>query len=114
MHELGIVSYIIKHVEGVAVKEKLEKVHSVTIEVGEVSGILPDIIQSCWKWSTDKTEVLKGSELRFNQITAMTICNSCKKVYETVANGKICPRCESEDTVLLYGQEVSIKEIEAE
>ncbi len=114
MHELGIVSYIIKQIEGVATKESLSKVYSVTLDVGEVSAILPDIIQSCWKWSTDKTELLKGSELRCNQITAMTICNSCKKEYETVANGKICPYCKSEDTVLLYGQEVSIKEIEAE
>ncbi len=111
MHELGIVSYIIKHVEGVAVKENLQKVHSVTIDVGEVSGILPDIIHSCWKWSTDKTEILKGAKLNFNNIVAMTICNNCENVYETVANGKICPKCNSEDTVLLHGQEVSIKEI---
>jgi hydrogenase nickel incorporation protein HypA/HybF len=55
---------------------------------------------------------MRGCELRCNIIPAVTICNACGKEYPTVEHGKTCPHCGSEDTVLLRGNEVEIKEIE--
>ena len=45
---------------------------------------------------------------------AVTYCEDCKKEYETVKYGKICPYCKSERTYLLRGNEVMIKEIVVE
>ncbi|WKY47793.1 hydrogenase maturation nickel metallochaperone HypA [Eubacteriaceae bacterium ES3] len=112
MHELGIVKHIIKNVQSAAENEDVTKVYSVTLEVGQVSAILPDIIQSCWKWSTDKIDLLRGAELICEEIQAVTICNACGEQYETLEHGKICPHCSSEDTVLLRGREVNIKELQ--
>ena len=42
----------------------------------------------------------------------MTQCGGCGREYPTVAHGRTCPRCGSEDTWLLRGSEISIKEIE--
>ena len=42
MHELGIVFHIIKSVERVAAENELEKVSAVVLELGEVSGVVPD------------------------------------------------------------------------
>ena len=39
-------------------------------------------------------------------------CDGCGKEYGTVEHGKICPHCGSENTWLLRGNEVEIKEIE--
>ena len=36
----------------------------------------------------------------------------CKNTFSTIENGKKCPYCGSENTYLLKGQEVNIKEIE--
>ena len=41
MHELGTVVYIIDTVDKLAVENHLTKIGSVTLEVGEVSGIIP-------------------------------------------------------------------------
>ncbi len=114
MHELGIITHVIKHIEEVAEEEQLEKVYSVTLEIGEVTGVILDIFQSCWKWSTDKVDILRGSALICEEVKAITICNNCGKQYETLAHGKICPYCSDADTELLYGLEMNIKEIEAE
>jgi len=56
---------------------------------------------------------MDGAELKIETLPAVTVCNACGKTYGTVEHGRICPYCESEDTVLLKGNEMSIKEIEA-
>ena len=45
MHELGIVFHIIKRLETLALQESLSNIQSVTLELGEVSGIVPDFLQ---------------------------------------------------------------------
>lgn len=113
MHELGIVFHIIKSVEAVARENALTKVASVTMEVGEVSTVIPSYLTDCWKWAAEKSELLKGAELLVETIPAVTFCEDCQKTYSTVAHGKTCPFCGSPNTYLVLGQEVNIKEIEA-
>ena len=113
MHELGIVFHIIKSVEEIGAQNELTKVSSVTLEIGEVSGIVPEYLTDCWKWAAEKSELLAGSELKVEQIDAVTYCEACGKTYPTVQYAKICPHCGSDKTYLVTGNEVSIKEIEA-
>ena len=113
MHELGIVFHIIKSVEEIGAQNELTKVSSVTLELGEVSGIVPEYLTDCWKWAAAKSELLAGSELRVEQVDAVTYCEDCGKTYPTVQYAKICPHCGSDKTYLVTGNEISIKEIEA-
>ena len=113
MHELGIVFYLIDMVEDLGRTNSLTHVSRVTLELGEVSGVLPDYLQDCWKWAVGRTELMTGCELDIEKVEAKTICNSCHEVYPTLEFGKVCPHCKSEDTVLLQGLEMELKEIEA-
>lgn len=113
MHELGIVFHIIKSVEDVAAENQLTKINSVTIELGEVSGVLNNYLDDCWCWACAKKEMMNGSKLIIESIPAVTYCENCKNTYDTVKNGKICPFCKSENTYLISGNEINIKEIEA-
>ncbi|NLH00929.1 MAG: hydrogenase maturation nickel metallochaperone HypA [Clostridiales bacterium] len=113
MHELGIVFNIIKTIEDVGEEHGLTQVSSVTLEIGEVSAIIPEYLIDCWKWAAAKSQLLKGSELKVITLKAFTYCENCGKSYPTVEYKKICPYCQSEDTYLLTGNEVNIKEIEA-
>lgn len=113
MHELGIVFNIIESIEKIGEENSLTKVSSVTLEIGEVSGIVPSYLTDCWKWAVEKSQLLNGSQLKIETLSAVTYCENCEKTYATVEHAKICPYCQSEDTFLLTGNEVSIKEIEA-
>ena len=44
MHELGVVFHIADSVEKVARDNGAEKIHSVTLEIGEVSTVIPQSI----------------------------------------------------------------------
>ena len=113
MHELGTVIYIIETVEKLAVENKLTKIGSVTLEVGEVSGIIPDYLSDFWLYARKKSDYLKDADLKIETIQGVTYCQDCKKTYPTVEYAKICPYCHSSNTFLVTGNEYNIKEIEA-
>ena len=114
MHELSIVTHVAKSLDELAEENELTKIGSVTLQVGEVSGIITDYFVECWDYYKKKHPLLKESVLKLETIKAVTFCENCKKEYETVKYGRTCPYCGSEHTYLITGNECIIKEIEAE
>ena len=114
MHEMGIVLHMADTLEETAREEKLTRIASVTLKVGEVSGIITDYFCDCWDYFKKKRPVLADSVLKLETIPAVTYCDGCGKTYDTVTYGKTCPFCGSGETWLLQGNECIIKEIEAE
>ena len=71
MHELGIVFHIIRTVEDVAKENHVARIQRVTLQLGEVSGVVESYLQDCWKWAAAKSEILPGAALTVEQIPAM-------------------------------------------
>ena len=113
MHELGVVFHIMDSLEEVAKENRLTQIQSVTMEVGEVSTVIPDQLQDCWTWAAKKRELFAECEMLVERLPAVTFCEGCRQEYPTVAHGRICPYCGSEKTYLLRGNELNIKEISA-
>ncbi len=113
MHELGIVSHVMKTIDELGEENNLTQVASVTVEIGEVSGVLPDYLQKCWGYANMHSQLLKDAKLIIETLPAETICDDCGAIYSTLEYKKICPKCKSEHTYLLHGNEFNIKEIEA-
>lgn len=114
MHELGVVFYVVRDVKEVAEQNQVKKVLAVTLQIGEVSGILHDYLTDCWNWARKKEPVMQEAELKIETIPAVTFCEGCRQEYPTVQHGKVCPHCGSENTYLLRGSEFLIKEVEVE
>ncbi len=114
MHELGIVFNITKQIDEIAKENKVNKVISLTVEVGEVSTVVPEYFKDCFEWAKKKTEYLKGCKLNLVVLSALSYCEDCKQTYNTVQFGKTCPHCKSEHTYLVTGNEVKMKQIEVE
>lgn len=112
MHELGVVFYVIRDVNEVAMANNVMSVSAVTLQIGEVSGIVHEQLVDCWNWACKKEPIMQNAELRIEEIPAVTFCEDCKETYPTVAHGKICPHCGSENTYLIEGSEFLIKDIE--
>ena len=114
MHELGTVVYIIDTVEKICKEQNLSRVESRTVEIGEVSAIIPEYIVDYFNWSKAKSEFLKDCEMIVENLPAVTYCQDCKQTYPTVEYGKECPYCHSGNTFLVTGNEYNIKQIVAE
>ena len=114
MHELGVTFHIMDHLEKVAKENQVTHIHSVTLELGEVSTVIESYLQNCWTWAAKRRPLFADAKLIVETLPAITYCEDCEKTYPTVEYGKICPHCGSERTYLLQGSEFNIKEREVE
>ena len=114
MHELSVVFHILKIVKEEALKNHVKHVSKVKLEVGEVSTVVPYYLLDCWKWACSKEEVLKDCKMEYEVVKAVTYCQDCGETYSTLEHKKVCPNCKSENTYLVVGNEVNIKEIEVD
>ena len=112
MHELGIVFNIIKQVDEVAKANNVKNVLEVTLEIGEVSGIVNSYLSDCWTWAVNnRSQFMKDCKLNIITIKAKSFCDDCNESFDTLINGKVCPRCKGKNTYLLTGNETIIKNI---
>lgn len=111
MHELGVVLEIFELVEEIMQEQDLKKVASVTVDVGELSGILPDYFKECWN-AARLGSVFENTEMILNIIPATAKC-ACGEVYELNKCGRICPKCKKTDYEITGGREFMVRQIEA-
>ena len=48
MHELGVVFHIMDEVEEVAAQNQVSTITRVTLQLGEVSTVIPSYLTDCW------------------------------------------------------------------
>ncbi len=114
MHELGIVFSILDKLEKLAREQNLSHIKRVTLEIGEVSSVIPEYVTPCFDWAVKKRPLFGDTTLEIKTIPAVTYCENCQKEYDTVPSGITCPYCGSRETYLIRGNEINILEIEAE
>lgn len=112
MHELGLVMHFIDMVENTAAENDVQKVVGVTLEVGEVSTIIPDYFRDCYNWAIKKTKYMQACELNMIVIEGITYCQDCKETYRTTEYGKTCPHCGSLNTYLVTGDQLTVRDIQ--
>lgn len=75
MHELGVVFHIIDSLEEVAKENDVTQIQSVTIEIGEVSTVIPHYLTDCWEWAIKKKPMLTGCAMKVEILPAITWCD---------------------------------------
>lgn len=111
MHELGVVLEIFDLIEEIMAEQDLKKVSAVTVELGELSGVLPDYFRECWK-AASLGGIFEGTKLELIIIPARAKC-ACGKEYEMTKNSRICPCCHKTDYEIISGREFNVLSIEA-
>ena len=68
MHELGVLSYAIKTVDGVAEKNGIERIKFITLEVGSSSDFVPEYMMKLFPVAIDNRARFEGSELKIEMV----------------------------------------------
>jgi len=114
MHELGVIIEIVNTVQKLCEEEGIEKVHSLTLQVGEISSVVPRFLEECYPAAVDGS-FMEDTKLIIETVPANALCRSCNRIYRVLDNPNqdknICPVCSSKETELLSGREFNIKEI---
>jgi hydrogenase nickel incorporation protein HypA/HybF len=106
MHELGISRNIVAIVAEAA---KGRRVQCVTLEIGQLSGIVPDAIRFCFDVVAADTAA-SGAELQIQEIKGRGRCTACGNEFDTPSLLSAC-RCGSRQLVRLRGEEINVRSI---
>ena len=72
MHGLGIVFHIIDSIEEVGRQNKLRRVSTVTLELGEVSGVVHTYLEDCWHWAAAVSSTPRKPSVTVSRTTVMS------------------------------------------
>ena len=112
MHEVGIISAMLKTIEGVMEEEKLTKMEKIVLQVGELSGVMPHYMKECFPAAVYKTR-FQDTKLELDIIPGIVKCNGCDLEFNGLKHDMTCPTCSNRhDFRRLSGDELIIKEIQ--
>jgi hydrogenase nickel incorporation protein HypA/HybF len=109
MHELSITRNIVAIVSEAAGSRRVRRV---TLEVGKLSGVMPDAIAFCFD-VVAKDTMLDGAQLDIRLIDGRARCEDCGIEFTTETIFAPCP-CGSRRIVRLAGEELMVKTMELE
>lgn len=110
MHELGITRNVVAIV---ADRARGRKVLRVTLEVGRLSGMLPEAIRFCFDICAEGTPA-QGAQLQIIEPEGRGHCSSCGHEPVLAAPLGRCPACSEPTLRIVAGTELKIKEMETE
>lgn len=111
MHELTIMYKMVEMADKVAAENNVKQVESVSIEVGELSGVIPIFLEKCYTIAIDKYERFKDSKLLVTMIPAKWRCNHCGQAYAFDDPEESCPVCGHKERMLAAGDEFIVQNI---
>lgn len=112
MHELGIVYQVVKTIDEVKQEQGLTEISSITLEIGEMSDVIPKYIENAWNSIKESTQY-PDAEFIIEIIRARAKCKNCGNIDYVKNLGIECPLCGSVDFEIISGKEFNIKEITA-
>lgn len=107
MHELAITESV---VTAVAERVGIAKVLRVQLEIGKLSGVVPDAVRFCFDACAEGTS-LAGATLEIVESPGRAQCRDCRADVILDDLIALCP-CGSANLEFLGGQELRIKEVE--
>ena len=117
MHELAVTEKILDIVVKHAQMNRVNKIRSITLKIGEMSDIENEWIQHYFDYLSKNT-VADGAVLKIEKTPIVLRCNKCQRNIEIGKNelgDTICPECSGKkDFSIVSGREYFIKEMEAE
>jgi len=110
MHEMSITQSVVEICEGHAAGRR---VTDVVLEIGELSGVVPDSIEFCFEACTKGT-LLEGARLAIEIIPAIGRCPACARELPVTSLFDPCAECGAFGLTIVSGEELRVKELELE
>jgi hydrogenase nickel incorporation protein HypA/HybF len=110
MHEMSITQSVVEICES---SSGGRRVTAVTLEIGDLAGVVPESIEFCFDACTRGT-LLEGATLAIERLPALGRCHGCGAEFSLQALFDPCPGCGGYGVELLSGEELRVKDLEVE
>lgn len=113
MHELAVTESLLQTASEYAIKNDADRVLSLNLVIGDLSGIVDDSIQFYWDMISENT-VCSHAKLNIHRKPAELSCLSCGSHYQLEGELIPCPKCASLQVKVISGDEFLLESIEIE
>lgn len=110
MHELSIVTSIVKTAENELDAIGGGKILEIHLEIGKLSGVEMQSLLFVWELSAKGT-VLDNSKLTIVEPEGKAICAECETEYRLEKIFDSCPKCDSPFKNIISGKELKINKL---
>lgn len=112
MHEMGLIDAVVRTVDRIVKEDpEIEGVNKIVLEVGVLSGVMPDFLRECFEavvWDTP----YEKTELEIEMLPGTLHCNDCNIDFRADPEDLTCPECLGKNLTPMTGLDMTIKEIE--
>ena len=116
MHELSVIKSIYQIVMKHALKGSVNRVLSVTLEIGALSDLQNEWMQRYFDRLSRGT-VVEGAKLNITRVPAVFECSDCHQPFgidSLLEKDLSCPRCQCREVNLISGREYHVKNMEVQ
>jgi hydrogenase nickel incorporation protein HypA/HybF len=111
MHELSICQSMMQQVEAIAAQENARQITSITLRIGPLSGIEPELLLQAFPIATAGT-LAEQAELKIENQAVRILCSRCDTESEVPSNRLVCPECGDFHTRVVSGDELLLASLE--
>lgn len=108
MHEMALTQGIVDICERNAAGRP---VILVCVEIGSLSGVVPEAVEFCFEACTVGT-LVAGARLEIEQVAGLGVCMVCQHEQPLTGLFEACTRCGSYHLQVIRGEELRVVEIE--
>ncbi len=112
MHELSVVAGLFELLEAQAGEHKALRITRVNLRVGELSGIVPELLESAFEVYRKGT-IAAGARLEIEVVPVRVRCRACGED-ASMEEDYSCQSCRGRDLEILEGRDLVVDKIELE
>ena len=113
MHELSVCYGLLQQVERVCREHDAHSVARISLEIGPLSGVEPELLQHAWPLAAAGT-VAADATLEIEVSGLRVHCTQCGADTEALPNRLLCGDCGDYRTRIISGEELLLKTLELE
>lgn len=112
MHELSLATAMVRQVQEILEREQAEKVISITVVIGDLSGVSREAFGFCFP-AAAQGSALEGAVLHIQAAPIQLYCQECEKDSQPEEPYLLyCGKCQSGNVTLVAGRECIIQSLE--
>ena len=111
MHEMSLAESVLQLIEDAARRDRFNKVRTVWLEIGQLSGVEPEALAFCFDAVTLST-LAEGARLEIITLPGQGWCQACAKTAPMTEVFDACPHCGSYPLQVTAGTDMRVKELE--
>ena len=94
MHEVSLCQSMLSQLEGIARKHQAEGIARVTLQIGPLSGVEPELLKQAFE-VLRADSVASSAKLEIETTAVRVRCPECGRTSEVATNHLSCPHCDA-------------------